>query len=130
MRTAAICALVLLGPSFVPAIAAFDVAQSYDVTEAPSSPPGAASDNNPPTVASLRRLVTPPAQGFGDGIPLAFALRQIVPRGVRLTLANGVDPDARVSWQGGRPWTQVLGQAVAPLGLRLASTRGGWILRR
>jgi hypothetical protein len=62
------------------------------------------------------------AQGFGDQVPLRFAVRQIVPEFVKVTFGPGVDPDATVDWQGGQGWNRVLFQAVRPLGLRLVMT--------
>jgi len=62
------------------------------------------------------------AQGFGDDVPLHFAVRQIVPRAVKVHYGPGVDPDAVVTWKGGQGWNWVLFHAVHPLGLRLVMT--------
>jgi hypothetical protein len=62
------------------------------------------------------------AAGFGDRIPLSFAVRQIVPSDVRVTYGPGADPNAHVNWQGGEGWNRVLLAAVKPLGLRLVMT--------
>jgi hypothetical protein len=62
------------------------------------------------------------AQGFGDHVPLSFAVRQIVPRAVRVTYGPGADPAAPVDWKGGEGWNRVLFRAVHPLGLRLVMT--------
>lgn len=62
------------------------------------------------------------AQGFGDQVPLRFAVRQIVPEAIKVTFGPGADPDATVDWQGGQGWNRVLFQAVRPLGLRLVMT--------
>jgi hypothetical protein len=62
------------------------------------------------------------AEGFGDQVPLRFAVRQIVPSAVNVTYGPGVDPDAAVDWRGGQGWNRVLLQAVRPLGLRLVMT--------
>ena len=59
------------------------------------------------------------AHGFGQGVPLAFAVRQVVPPHVRVTYGQGVDQQQPVSWTGGKPWDQVLRSAVRPLGLHL-----------
>jgi hypothetical protein len=59
------------------------------------------------------------AQGFGDDVPLRFAVRQIVPKSVRVVYGPGTSPDALVSWKGGQGWNWVLFHAVRPLGLRL-----------
>ena len=62
------------------------------------------------------------ALGFGDQVPLRFAVRQIVPRNVKVIYGPGADPDAAVTWKGGRGWNWVLLHAVQPLGLRLVMT--------
>lgn len=69
----------------------------------------------PPSLVRHFRLTT----GYGDHVPLAFAVRQIVPHGVRVTYGAGVDPSAAVSWQGGREWNKVLATTVSPLGERI-----------
>ena len=63
------------------------------------------------------------AQGFGDRVPLSFAVRQIVPRAVRVSYGPGTNPDALVDWKGGQGWNWVLYRAVHPLGLRLVLGR-------
>ena len=62
------------------------------------------------------------AKGFGDDIPLRFAVRQIVPKTVRVVYGPGTSPDALVTWKGGQGWNWVLFHAVRPLGLRLVLT--------
>jgi hypothetical protein len=70
------------------------------------------------------------AEGFGDKVPLSFAVRQIVPKAVKVSFGPGADPTAVVDWKGGRPWNQVLRDAVAPLGLRLVMTNMAVEIRR
>lgn len=62
------------------------------------------------------------AEGFGKQVPLAFATRQIVPFNVDVAFEGNVDTQARVNWQGGRPWNEALRQAIAPLGLKLTAS--------
>ena len=64
-------------------------------------------------------LAGPIAQGFGQQVPLAFAMRQIVPPGVKTSFGPGVNQAALVDWSGGRPWIEVLRAAVQPLGLHV-----------
>lgn len=64
----------------------------------------------------------PVASGFGTSIPLAFALRQIVPPDVMLFVGRGVDQRRLVSWRGGQPWNQVLLTLVNKLGLHAEIT--------
>ena len=105
-----------------------------DATPAPQAPPTepASPDEQAPPPArpwhhaarfARPRPHIPLAEGFGNGVPLSFAARQIVPRGVSIRLGPGVDADAPVTWTGGSPWNQVLATAVAPLGYRV---RVGW----
>ena len=61
----------------------------------------------------------PIAHGFGDHVPLSFAVRQIVPANLHVAYANQVDPSALVTWEGGQPWSVVLAHAVQPLGYRV-----------
>jgi hypothetical protein len=69
------------------------------------------------------------ANGFGHDIPLDFAVRQVVPHYWHIQYGSTVNQQIRVSWQGGKPWEQVLHTVLAPLGLRTRpSGRRLWIL--
>jgi hypothetical protein len=59
----------------------------------------------------------PVLSGFGDQVPLTFAVRQIVPTNFQVAYADTVQKDAPVSWKGGEPWRATLADAVRPLGL-------------
>ncbi len=59
------------------------------------------------------------AAGFGQQIPLSFAIRQIVPQSIKLRFSPSTDRQALVDWRGGRQWPAVLRDAIRPLGLRL-----------
>jgi len=68
------------------------------------------------------------ARGFGNQVPLSFAVRQIVPRDVKVHFGKDVDPATAVDWKGGRPWNAVLWSAIHPLGLHLVLKPGtAWI---
>lgn len=56
------------------------------------------------------------AQGFGESLPLAMALSQVVPPDYLYSFAEGVDPGIRVSWEGGRPWNDVISDMMRPHG--------------
>jgi hypothetical protein len=86
------------------------------ISAAPLPPPAAirAPINLMPQLS--RALV---AHGFGDHVPLSFAVRQIVPAKLHVAYANQVDSAAAVSWEGGQPWNVVLVHAVQPLGYRV-----------
>jgi hypothetical protein len=85
--------------------------------------------------ASSAKPRTPPAHtdaaiavGFGRDVPLEFAVRQVAPRWVRVSYGENVDRQVRISWRGGRPWNQVLGGVLTPLGLHMTmSGRTLWI---
>ena len=56
-------------------------------------------------------------EGFGSNLPLAIALRQIVPPTYRFSFGTGVDAGQRVSWQGGKKWSQIVADMAAKNGL-------------
>ena len=76
-----------------------------------------AAQDTPEQVAPRFKL----ARGFGNAVPLSFAVRQIVPPVVKVRYGAGIDPDAVVSWKGDRPWNQVLAAAIHPLQLRIVT---------
>ena len=94
-------------------------------TPTPQSQAGPPTPEATPRVAgpARQRPYAPVAQGFGDHVPLSFAVRQIVPRGIPVHIGPGIDTDAAITWAGGRAWHRVLAAAVAPLGYRV---RVGW----
>ena len=57
-------------------------------------------------------------EGFGMKIPLALALSQIVPAKYAYSFSDSVNLGARVSWEGGKPWNEVLNDALSPLGIK------------
>jgi hypothetical protein len=59
------------------------------------------------------------ARGFGRQVKLRFAAEQIIPKAVKVTYGPGADPDVLVDWNGGGAWSDVLRDAVQPLGLHL-----------
>jgi len=67
----------------------------------------------------MRRLIAPVVtQGFGRQVPLSFAIRQVVPKGVAVSFPAGSEiDDYLVDWQGGRPWQVVLRGLLRPVGL-------------
>lgn len=79
-----------------------------------------------PTVKASQDASTPPAydgpfsiaQGFGTDIPLALALGQIVPGEFAYSFASNVNPGLKISWDGGKPWNDVLNEALKPHSLR------------
>ena len=72
---------------------------------------------NPPTKNPCLVPPEPALSGFGDRVPLTFAVRQIVPAHFQVAFADAVQKDAAVDWKGGEPWRATLADAVRPLGL-------------
>ncbi len=57
------------------------------------------------------------AVGFGRDLPLALALSQVVPAGFTHSFAKNVDAGKNVSWEGGKPWNEVLNDMLRPQNL-------------
>ncbi|HEU4839612.1 MAG TPA: hypothetical protein VFS88_09425 [Micavibrio sp.] len=57
------------------------------------------------------------AVGFGRNLPLALALSQVVPPEYSYSFARNVNVGTTVSWQGGKPWNQVLADMLAQSGM-------------
>lgn len=85
---------------------------SFDVAVAPLAPPDAGSPR------------IPDAKGFGKRVPLAFAVKQIVPGRVRVEYGPAVDQSIVVDWKGGRPWDDTLRDALKGTGLHMTLHRG------
>lgn len=66
----------------------------------------------------------PRAAGFGEDVPLRFAVAQIVPKDVRVEWSPDVHQEAEVSWRGDRPWNVALAEALRPHGYKLRVA--GW----
>lgn len=58
------------------------------------------------------------SEGFGTDIPLALALGQIVPSEFAYSFASNVNPGLKISWDGGKPWNEVLDSALSVHNLR------------
>ena len=97
------------------------------------SPPAAETGDNlapPPTTPMRHRPkphpeIRPPARdpalnGFGNQVPLSFAVRQIVPAPYQVAFAESVDKAVPVDWKGGKPWRAALSDAIRPLGLTVS----------
>ncbi len=68
-------------------------------------------------------------EGFGNDMPLALALRQIVPAQYAFSFGKGVNPGAIISWTGGQPWNSVLTAALAPLNVAFTLENKKLLLR-
>ena len=110
------------------ACCASGVARAEFALQATSSSPAplAVGPTSPAEPGQRRpdRASAPIASGFGHGVPLRFAVRQLLPKGWHARYGQGVDPDRPVSWEGGRRWDRVLTDAVRPLGLHASPALG------
>ena len=55
--------------------------------------------------------------GFGKDMPLTIALGQVVPDRYAFSYGKNVDMGKTASWEGGKPWNEVLQEMLSPLGL-------------
>jgi outer membrane biosynthesis protein TonB len=56
-------------------------------------------------------------EGFGTDIPLVMAMGQIIPAKYAYSFGKGVNPGSVVSWEGGKPWNEVLHSVLTPLNI-------------
>ena len=56
-------------------------------------------------------------RGVAKSVPLAVALRQVLPAGYTFSIDQGVDMGTTVSFQGGRPWRETVREMLIPSGL-------------
>ncbi|MCB1784080.1 MAG: TcpQ domain-containing protein [Alphaproteobacteria bacterium] len=97
-----------------------DQMEAQDVTVAPTTPEPA-----PVESATLEQPAEPSfdvVEGFGSDMPLALALRQIVPPRYAFSFQKGVNPGLRVSWDGGKPWNEVLNGMLSPFKIKAVIT--------
>ena len=85
----------------------------------PSAPPATEPDPAKPIPLTPPQPDPDVVRGFGQQVPLSFAVRQIVPSSIHVIYANDIDGAAVVNWTGGQAWNVVLARAVAPLGLHI-----------
>jgi hypothetical protein len=85
----------------------------------------------PPTNVAPRQSTAAPASaefteavGFGRDLPLALALSQVVPPEYSYAFARNVNVGTTVSWQGGKPWNEVLADMLAQNGMKADITDG------
>jgi len=108
---------VLAAPVMAPAIPAPPVAM------VPRSPlMGVSAPFAPVPPPPEAKAVYETVDGFGSDIPLALAMRQIVPPGYSYAFDPDINPGVRISWNGGKSWNQVLEDAVRPGDMRIEIT--------
>ncbi len=84
----------------------------------PAVAPIPVTPSSPVPAASTASSGFSNAVGFGKEIPLAIALSQVVPPSYSFAFAQNVDAGAIVSWEGGKPWDQVLSEMLAQSGMK------------
>ena len=96
-------------------------------TNIPIAPISPASQAPASTEASQQFA---PAVGFGRDLPLALALSQVVPANYSYAFGQNVDTAANVSWQGGKPWNQVLSDMLAANGMKAVITNNQVVIQK
>ena len=114
--------LILAIASLVTSANAEFVMVSQPAAEIDARDPAPAANLRPKSASpTLRRPAPQPVvAGFGDQVPLSFAVRQIVPARFQVAFGETVDSDTPVDWKGGKPWRPTLSDAVRPLGLAVS----------
>ena len=112
LRSGATALAVILAMSF-----ATDVAMAgFDIVDRPPEPIGGTGEDE--------ALV----EGFGKDLPLDLVVAQVVPPRFQVVFEFDVDRTATTSWAGGRPWRDVLTEAIAPLGLSFVEDGQGSLM--
>jgi hypothetical protein len=117
-----------IAPSDAAAAPPMSAPQELGPTPSFAPPPAAAGSPeiiSPVVITGNAPAQTAPAQpadnavvlGFAKSVPLAVALRQILPNGYAFSVDQNVDMGTLVSFQGGRSWRDTLRDALAPAGL-------------
>lgn len=97
-----------------------------DVSTVPTEPISKADANSAviaPEVSVVSKLADSPlpsdkiVEGFGKDIPLAIALRDIVPANYAYVFSPKDIAGFKISWRGGKPWKDVLQLALTPYNL-------------
>ncbi|MDX2027615.1 MAG: TcpQ domain-containing protein [Alphaproteobacteria bacterium] len=86
-----------------------------DVALEPLSPVVIQGEN--PSTFAPSSSSTGVVRGFANQVPLAVALRQILPPGYGFSVDQDVDLGVLVSFRGGKPWRETLKDALDPAGL-------------
>jgi hypothetical protein len=101
------------------------VAPAISASSPPVAQPKADAKVDLSTATVNKTAVSKPAassgtdvvQGFASQVPLAFALRQLLPAGYSFSADQGVDIDTLVSYKGGKSWGETLKTMLASAGL-------------
>lgn len=95
-----------------------DQTQSSQEKLIPPRPPIAGPDMpSVPSTAVESEAIYDELVGFGTDIPLALAMRKIIPDEYSYAFDLDVDLSTPISWSGGKPWNKSLEDAIMPYGL-------------
>ncbi len=114
--------LILATVGLVTSANAEFVMVSQPAAEIDARDPAPAANLRPKSTSPTLRRPAPQSivAGFGDQVPLSFAVRQIVPPRFQVAFGETVNSDTPVNWKGGKPWRATLSDAVRPLGLTVS----------
>lgn len=84
---------------------------------APAVLPSAPAPTFQPPAAPAVDVSNAVVRGFASQVPLALAMRQLLPVGYTFYIDQDVDTNVLVSYRGGRPWPETLKSMLAPVGL-------------
>ncbi len=90
----------------------------YPLADADHTEPALTSAPAQPEVIAWKGGAFDVIEGFGSDMPLALALRQVVPAQYAFSFGRGVNPGYLVSWEGGKPWNLVLDDMLRPLNIK------------
>ncbi len=116
-----------VSPTASAPVAAAPTVSAVEPAVAPSplvTPPAAQPSAAPPIPVPVAATPAPavsaavPVTGFGRDMPLVMAMSQIIPADYAYSFDQGVNPGLRINWDGGRPWAEVLEQALGNYGLK------------
>lgn len=117
-----------------PAPLVTESASSAGVTRLPEADPAETVASPATTPAVVPTPVPTPApelvEGFGKDIPLAIALRDIVPSHYAFSFSPREIAGTKISWRGGKPWQDVLKDALTAHDLDLVMNEGSILILR
>lgn len=92
--------------------------EEYKPMPIPSRKPAAVPAPVASTASQPSNTDFTPAVGFGRDLPLALALSQVIPEGYNYSFGQNIDLGTTVSWEGGKPWNEVLRDMLSKSGLK------------
>jgi hypothetical protein len=95
------------------------VLSSAPAQPAPARPAKEATDLSSATLTIPASTANETVRGFGTQIPLALALRQILPVGYNFSIDQNIEVDTPVSYKGGKSWRETIKDMLAPAGMSM-----------